>query len=272
MIKLNQQAWVTSLLLLAAPGAQAHCGLNFCPRDAETRGHVFEAGLALQRTGFDLNGHGGQYTEIIPRFQYTRNGRLLLGADLPFAGLDVEGDVHWGLENPLLFGEWRMFPGMGNRFSLGLQAELPFGDHDNGLASHHMMLVPYAAFGKGLDPFSISATLGFSAAVELGGSAEDTIEVPLFPYVHPHEDREILYRLGAGMSLWKKRANPEIFLSGQHVLVDEKESVRGDDDLTAGILVPIKAGRFTVMPKAEFPILAPARFDWTAGLDCRWEF
>jgi hypothetical protein len=267
---MKKHSWA-SLLLLAAQGLQAHCGLNFCPRDEDVAGNRFTAGLALRQTGFDLADHGGQYTEVMPDFQYTRNGKLLLGANLAIAGLMVEGETRWGLENPLLYGEWRCFPGTDNRLSLGLQLELPFGDEEKGIGTDHTMLVPYVSFGKGFDPFFASATLGYNQA--FGGGEEDTAD-PAVLYVHPHEDREFLYRVSAGISVWDKRANPEIYLNGQHPLVDEKENLPEDedDDLSLGLSVPVRLGNIAVTPKAEFPLLSPSRFDWGAGVDFGYGF
>src|SRR4051812_34186397 len=109
MLKANLMMAALPILLCAA-GLNAHCGLNFCPRDAEMAGNAFEAGLGAHQTGYSLNGHGGQYTEILPNFTYTYDGKLLLGVDLAFAGLALRDETKWGMENPLLFGEWRFYP------------------------------------------------------------------------------------------------------------------------------------------------------------------
>ncbi len=270
---------LAAFLLMGIQGLHAHCGLNFCPRVERAPFNAFEAGFGVHQTGFYLNGQDGQYTEVLPNFQYTYRGKWLLGANLGFAGLNLEGKTHWGLENPLLFGEWRFYPGMGNRMVTGIQVELPFGDKDHGIGTHHAMIVPYGSFGKEFELFFSSATLGFSQAVELVHHEEDagvdTVNAHSYLYVHPHEDQELLYRVSIGTSLWQKRSSPEVFLNGQRVMVSEQEHLPDEEknDLTIGILFPfVLGGAFVLSPRLEFPVLIPSRFDWNTGIDFHVRF
>ena len=274
MKSIDKSALCAAILILATQTIRASCGLHFCPRTDEVTEKPFEAALSWRQSGFDLNDHGGQYSEFVPTLQFAYKNLWLLKANIPFAGLSVKGETEWGMENPMLLAEWRFHPGMGNMLSLGVQAELPFGDHHHGLAGDHFMLVPYAAFGMGLGPWFLTATAGYSAAIGHHDHEEPPTAADLdYLYVHPHEDQEILYRLSAGLPLWNGRTRPEAFLNAQYVLVEDKEFLKDDHALTAGILFPIKiGGGLTTAAAAEFPLIRPGRFDWSAGLDLRLAF
>ena len=90
--------------------------------------------------------------------------------------------------------------------------------------------------------------------------------------IHPHEDREAIYRFSAGMEARSWHARPEAFVNGQHVLTEDREQGSADDYVTAGLTVPLALGRVEIAPEGEVPVTTGHRFEWSLSLSCGVRF
>lgn len=268
------RAAAISAIMAAASPLQAACGLHFCPRVKErSEAASWQLGWTFNRSGFDIGGANGAYSEGVADIRYMRGDAWTVDVHVPFLALTVDSRTVWGFANPLALVEYRLHPGTGNMLGLGLQTEFPLGDADAGLSQEHFMLMPYASISHSRQRVFFSLTSGVSFA--LSGShphASDAVApehgahgagTPL--YVHPHEDFEWSYRASAGAALWNRRAHPEAFLSGQRVLGALKNGA-ARDYLNVGFTAPVQAGRFILSPNLEVPVTEERRFEWTVGM------
>lgn len=258
---MTQMAQITALLLLLFPrGAYADCGLSFCPvgshRSEEAPG--WRLSLQVRHAGFDVAGVSGHFTQATPRAEY-RAARWWAGAGLPVTRLEAMDETRTALSNPILFAEGRPEWRRDWKPAFGLQIELPFGDHEHGIASEHAEFVPYASLVRSFGHPFLLATAGFRAAV--GGHEHDAMH-PLL--VNPHEDKEFLYRLGGG-SHWRHNAlMVQGYLDGQRVLSDE-EGEKGF--LSAGLqAVGRLSDDFDMTGTVEVPVTTPSRVEWLLSL------
>jgi hypothetical protein len=270
--------------LSAAGLADASCGLHICPRrDPDT--HAWQLGWTQSQSGFDLAHTTGTFAEGVAQIRYQHGQSFMASAHIPFLALTIGSHTAFGPGNPLALIEYRIHPGAGTMLGVGMQAEIPLGDHGSGLAQEHFMAMPYATLSKSLADFFFSGSSGISKAIgphEHGaGTGTDVMEgmegmdhashaahqgigSPL--YVHPHEDFEWSWRTSTGVALLRGRINPEVSLSGQHVLSEPAEAGAATYFLSAGISAPIRMGRYEVTPEAGLPVSPDHRFEWTAGL------
>lgn len=263
---------ITAIVALASP-SHASCGLHFCPRVEPQPAASWQLGWTFNRSGFDIGGSRGAYSEGVADLRYARGSAWIVDLHVPFLALTVDSRTVYGFANPMALVEYRFQPGLGHMLGFGLQTEFPLGDAGAGLAQEHFMFMPYASFSSSLERFFLGVTTGISYA--LSGShpqADDAVEphhgshgagTPL--YVHPHEDSECSYRVSAGVGLWKQRARPEAFLSGQRVL-GAVENGTARDYINAGFSAPVQAGRFILTPSLEVPVTEEHRFEWTVGM------
>src|SRR6185295_5034322 len=139
--------------VLLPAAASANCGLSFCPftsHSQEPSPAEWNVSVQVQQSGFDFDGVTGSYTQVLPRIEYRGKQGVILGASLPVTRLSSGGESHTGLSNALVFGETQLDSWSDWKPSAGLQAELPVGDHEHGLAADHTMLVPYLTLARSL--------------------------------------------------------------------------------------------------------------------------
>lgn len=265
-------AAITAIIAFTSP-SHASCGLHLCPRAEPQQAASWQLGWTLNRSGFDIGGSRGAYSEGVADLRYARGSAWIVELHAPFLALTVDSRTVYGFANPMVLMEYRLHPGMGNLLGFGLQTEFPLGDADAGLAQEHFMFMPYASFSSSLERVFLGVTSGISYA--LSGShphASDAVAphhgshgagTPLF--VHPHEDSECSYRVSAGVGFWKQRARPEAFLSGQRVL-GAVENGTSRDYINAGFIAPVLAGRFIITPSLEVPVTDEHRFEWAVGM------
>lgn len=260
----------------------ASCGLHFCPRGKAPARESWRLGLSLNRSGFDIGGKTGVFTEGVADVRYSYDEAWVFDLHVPLLSLDVGGERVFGFANPLALVEFRMHPGVRNMLGIGLQAELPWGDADAGLAQDHFMLMPYGSLSTFQGRIFLNGSAGASMAVagshdmehddmdHQAHTASHGAGTPL--YVHPHEDFELTYRMSIGFALWNRKANPEVFLSGQHVLAETLEQGTSRDYLAMGATAPIDFGRYVIAPEVELPVSSDHRFEWTLGLATGFKF
>lgn len=267
-----------ALAALASGSAlEAACGLHICPRQ-EPSDHSWQLGWTQGQSGFDIENTAGTYAEGVADIRYRHGQEWVADAHIPFVALSAGTHSAYGLGNPVALVEYRMHPGVGYMLGLGLQGEVPLGDHESGLAQEHFMLMPYASLSKVFAVFFVSGSSGVSKAIghhheagmdmgsmdHSGHTASQAIGSPLF--VHPHEDFEWSYRGSAGLALHGGRFNPEISLSGQHVLSEPSQGTGGVNFYSAGFSAPIRIGRYVLTPDAAVPVSRDHRFEWSASL------
>lgn len=268
----------TAMAALAAVGAvDAACGLHICPRQ-EPADHSWQLGWTQGQSGFDIANTAGTYAEGVADIRYRHGRQWVADAHFPFLALSAGNHTAYGMGNPIALIEYRMHPGGGHMLGLGLQGEIPLGDHESGLAQEHFMLMPYASLSKAFAGFFLGGSSGVSKAIghhheagmDMGSmehaaqTATQSIGSPL--YVHPHEDFEWSYRVSAGLAMQGGRFNPELSLSGQHVLSEPSQASDGDRFLSAGISAPIRVGRYVLTPEAAVPVSRARRFEWSASI------
>jgi len=207
--------------LFITVSAQAFCGLQSCPRiDPHGQTHPYTAGVRARLTGFDIDNESGYYGIVSPHL-FVRTpflSNLSLGVEVPWVTLHTADDETSGLGNPLLTAQYARRLSHDFSAEAGLQLELPFGDHDHGLADDHYMLLPWvgaryewgtAWYASGMMGFSqavggeddaadttasariAGSTLAKAAHADHGAAAE-----PLL--VNPHGDREVQWRAALG--------------------------------------------------------------------------
>lgn len=265
-------ARIPAAALLVAGGAQAGCGLSFCPRPEAPGAQSFELGLTAKETGFDIQETSGSYTELMGSLQYTAWGRLALGLHAPFILLHADDVSEAGPGNLIAYAELRVRPAWLAAFSAGVQLEIPSGASHHGLADDHFMAVPYVSLARHAGPVMLGAALGAAFALhgDHGGGHDHAAMGAAPVYVHPHEDMEFLYRVTAGTRLLEGRFLPEIFLDGQRVLGHTEEPDAGTDFLSVGASFPVIWNDLTVSPSLSFPVLPDHRFEWSAGATLGW--
>ncbi len=169
------RALAAAFLIGLPSAAAAACGLAACP--VATKPGSYAVGLQWRMTEFQAAGRDVSVQQGHLRLEW-------LPLRLPLhLGLDVamtapsERVTSAGWANPMAFVEASL-PSAGflgaAQFSLGLQAELPFGDTEGGYASDHAMAVPYATLRYPLGSFALTARAGWSVAVSLHQEDEAT--------------------------------------------------------------------------------------------------
>jgi hypothetical protein len=264
-------------IMAASSPLHASCGLHFCPRVQEQpKAASWQLGYTFNRSGFDIGGAHGTYSEGVADIRYMRGDAWTVDLHVPFLALTVDSRTVFGFANPLALAEYRLHPGAGRMLGFGLQTEIPLGDADAGLAQEHFMLMPYAAISQSLRRLFFSFTSGVSFALTgshphasdataPGHGAHGALGAGSPLYVNPHEDFEWVYRVSAGANLWNGRAHPELFVSGQRVL-GEVKSGAARDYLNVGFTAPVRSGRLILSPNLEVPVTEDHRFDWTVGM------
>ena len=142
--------WLFVALLLPFR-SWAACGLNMCPRPSEGKSSTAELGLGIKQAGFDLEGTAGSYTEFMVEGQVAWKGRLVSGFMRPWILLELPHEDKGGPGNLVALAEWRSQPPLG-RAALGMQLEIPMGMDEDGLASPHYLLIPYAGWSQAWVP------------------------------------------------------------------------------------------------------------------------
>ena len=253
-------ARLAALLVLLPAFASANCGLSFCPVGGHgSMSSVWSLSADVEQTGFVLGGLSGHYAQLIPRIEHRGFKNWVLGGALPVVSLtEAGGETQNGLANALLFAE-KSLPGGNWKPALGLQLEVPIGDHDHGIAADHWMLVPYASMVRSFGETFVLARAGYRRA--FGGQDED----PLHPLlVNPHADQELLYRLGVGSHWAEKSLMAQAYLDGQRVLSADSEF---KDFVAAGAQGALRLDSdLDLTANAELPLSAPSRFDWRVGV------
>lgn len=257
------------VVLLLPPLTQANCGLDHCPRLApgETS---FDNSVSLQvkTVAFNLDSVSGNYQELQARYEYLGIHHWVFGGTLPVIALTALGETRYGISNPLLFASWYSRLNSEGMVYLGMQLELPFGNADEGMATDHLMLVPYALIEQSFGSGYLLGSFGYSHAIALHHHEDG--EHPLF--VNPHEDQEILFRAGTGFRALDNKLTPQLSLNGGYAVVDELEG-EGRAHLTAEISLAYKAlPNLVLTPSLELPLNSPKRFDWSGGLEIKGLF
>lgn len=242
----------------------ANCGVAFCPViPGPGEQAPFAASLYSRFSSFDLPGGSGSYLELMPSVSYTKKSYHAM-LHVPVVGLFKDGST-FGLGNPMVLAEYRAAWNP-VALALGSQFELPLGDHESGLAGDHFLALPYATvrLNQGSRLF-YSGTLGMSNVI--GSHDEAAPTAPVMPvFVNPHGDRELVYRVMAGIASkrYPNHGSLETYWQGQIVLSHDDEGaqygqagIRGTYPVTSILGV----NGFT-----EFHGTNPSRYDWRVGL------
>ena len=248
----------------------ANCGLDFCPRLApgETPTN-HSASLHIKNAAFNLDSGSGYYEELLPRYEYTGIRSWVFGGSLPVMALTVhsktpprDSKTTYGISNPLLYTSWYTRLNVATLLYLGMQLELPLGNFESGMASDHFMLVPYAMVEKSMGFGYGLGSLGYCQAFSTGSG-----EHPV--YVSPHEDREILYRVGAGLQQLEGTLKQRIYLDGRYAVVHDLEG-QGRSHVSGGMALDYTVGNHLILsPSVDLPFTSPRRFDWNAGVEVK---
>ena len=249
--------------------AHANCGLEHCPLHHGESEHSHSVSLNTNHTSFNLDSAAGRYEAVTVGYTYMGFPHWLLGGNLSAIALRVGSETEYGISNPLLFASWFTRWNPEGVVYLGLQLELPLGNEHAGMASHHFMVAPYVLMEQSFGSAFGNASLGYSQAVSLHEHEESEIH-PL--YVNPHEDQEILYRMGTGLRQNAGRFKEQVYLDGRYAPGDLELSL-GRRHLCVGALLEAALGkRLAAGPKVELPLISPKRFDWKAGLEVKGVF
>jgi hypothetical protein len=240
------------LLVVAAARTRAACGLCECGcRGAEDRTPGWSAEVDARQAAFGFEGLRGQYTQVLPRLNWTV-GRGRLSGAVPLIRVDARGDsAETGLGNPVLQGDLWSGP-----WTFSAQLELPLGDDDKGIAADHTGLLPFVAYAFQRNGWFFTPRFGYRHS--FGGEEHGHgmgHHVPLV--VNPHADKEIVYQLAASRKAWTA------YLDGQHALKGEE---KGTGYAAAGMALKkaLRAGP-AVRLWTEWPLTTPRRFEWKVG-------
>lgn len=230
---------------------------------------------SMEHTDLTRGAAEGDFTQGAFHLRYPVGARWVIGSHLPFGYLRDAGHGHWGLANPMVYGEWTTKPAPGHALTFGVQVELPFGDTRGGIASEHAMAMPYAAHAWRGSVLLTQASVGFAVQVPDGHSHDGAVDpsrhtaavgAPL--QAKPHEPYELLYRFSAAYPWERARLEPEAFVSGARVVAGETDA--GLDHVGLGIGLGIRATRgLLIKPRWERQLTRPARFAWSTGVDLK---
>ena len=252
----------------------ANCGLGYCPRRTPTEtAPENSVSLRLENTAFNLDSGSGYYAQILPGYEYSGIHSWIFGGNLPIVALTVHSKTPPnsskttpGISNPLVYASWYTHLNVNTMLYLGLQLELPLGNFDAGMAGNHVMLVPYAMMERSMGFGSLTGSVGYCHAFSVGDGGEHPV------YVNPHEDQEILYRVGAGLQQLNGALKQRIYLDGRYAVVDELEGP-GRSHVSGGMALDFTPGdRLIFSPSVDLPFNAPGRFDWRGGLEAKVVF
>ena len=244
--------------------AEASCGLEVCgmPDVAPSAGdREFSFWTGARFVNFDLGPRDGHYTEIPFHLMVPAPSPWRGGAQTSLVFLDDGTENNSGLTNLLLFAERRLGENNGASISAGGQLEVPVGDDEDGIASDHWELIPYAAVRQPTAVLPWSALAGFRFSLEDGHGHGRGRGTPLF--VNPHEDKEFLYRFSVFPARRMGEFAPEIFVDGQHALDGPSD---GTGFLSLGGKALADFGGWRLGPTAEIAVTKPRRFDYKLGV------
>jgi hypothetical protein len=161
---------------------------------------------------------------------------------------------------------------------IGMQAELPIGDQDHGLAGDHIMLLPWIGARKEIGTsWHVAGMLGTSRALEQehetsaplakvahnGVDHGDGTSTPVI--VNPHADREVQWRAASGWT--RGRSTLEGFALAQHDVTGEAGP---DFYLRAGASWEWMLGHMSALQLiADVPVTAARRNEAEVGLALR---
>jgi len=208
------------MTLLTTQTAKASCGLEHCPitRDPAT-GLPFTSPYQLQAraqsTSFDIDQTKGHYHQIFVSGEYRGLKSIAIGFNVPLTRLTTPEESLSGLGNSVLYGEWRHVFSDKIAASFGTQIELPLGT-DPLLADGHAVVMPYGTIHLTLGSFYWMGNLGFAKTIDSHDHDHSNDKTPV--YVNPHDNEEMVYRLGIGAPFSSKRVQPLILIEGQQVL------------------------------------------------------
>lgn len=258
-------------MLFSAFATHANCGLDFCPRLApgETATN-HSASLLLKNVAFNLDSGSGYYEELLARYEYNGIHSWVFGGSLPVMALTVNSKTppensktSHGVSNPLLYASRYSHLSVMTKLYLGMQLELPLGNFDAGMADRHFMLLPYVLMEKSTGFGYVLGSLGYCQAFSVSDDGEHPV------YVNPHEDQEILYRVGAGLQQLEGTLKQRIYLDGRYAVVDDLEGP-GRSHISGGMALDFTFGnRLILSPSLDLPFTSPGRFDWNAGLEAK---
>jgi len=218
---------------------------------------------SFQQTAFYISQVSGHYSQITPRLEFRSGGRLLVGGDFPLIALhrDDHNASELGLGNPVSFVQYQVIANSGNEASIGLQIEIPLGNHDDGLASDHLEFLPHLTFSLAAGWIGVTTDVGFRYS--LGGTDHhDDGESLLF--VEPHTDTELLYRIALLGYRPIIGVTPSMYIDGQRGLGGD-----GEHNRTAALGFVVGwtiADSYVLVPAIEFPITKEKRMNWTFRL------
>lgn len=278
MLPTRKSPAVLLLILLLGAAAQpaGSCGLDHCPRPKLAAREKPSLAWSVDHIALAPRSGSGSFTQGALHLRHPLGGHAVLGSHLPFGYLRSATEGHWGLANPMAYGEWVMRPAPAQAVTLGLQVELPFGDTRGGIASEHAMAMPYAAYAYRGGFSVVHASLGFAAQLPGGHSHAPAVDhrahggtaAPLL--AKPHEPYEFLYRLSLAFPIEAYRLEPEAFLSGARVaFADPGEQVH---HVGAGAALGFRLSPSLLLkPRWEQQLTSPGRFGWSTGIDAKVE-
>jgi hypothetical protein len=196
-------------LLLAPGGAAAHhvvSELGIAPVLPRST-----AGVDASAANFDLEGQRGSWQALTVALEWSLGRRLSFFGALPFARLAVDGsDPAVGIGDAAVSAKLALYASEhgGLLLSAGLGAELPTGNHHNGLGGGHVELVPFVAASSALGHLGrlelvtfviVSPRFSLASHDDGGGGAAAMGEVH-GSLLAPHGDREVFGRALAALA------------------------------------------------------------------------
>ncbi|HMB67843.1 MAG TPA: hypothetical protein VKU85_00985, partial [bacterium] len=154
--------------------------------------------------------------------------------------------------------------------------ELPLGDDDVNASHHELLSYATLDWGRGRWGFQVVGGYRYSVSDESGGPVapaaapvvgggpsgisfhDGPTARRLARYVNPHEDQELLWRVGTSTP-W----GPRIRVNGQHVVDGD-----GGPFVIAQVSVPVSIGTgMQLRPSLGGPVSPERRYDWRFGLE-----
>jgi hypothetical protein len=261
--------------LAMTAAARAECGLDQCP--IMPCPSALHAAAVMNRTAFDLGGAEGSYTVIGARFEQALGSRCaLLRASVSAVRVETDDATETGLANPVVLFQFSPLSRWEGVLSLGTQWEIPLGDDDVNASHHELLSYATVDWWRGRWGFKVVGGYRYSVSDEDGAVAapaaapvvgggpagisfhDGPTTARLARFVNPHEDHELLWRLGA-TTPW----GPRVRVGAQHVVDGD-----GGPFVTAEVSLPVSLGvGMQLRPSIGGPLSPERRYDWRFGLE-----
>ena len=248
---------------------RASCGLDYCPLRAKMEDHqmVLQLRFVPRFSKFKSSDVEGHYVENIFRVEFLGFRHWRFGGWMAPIWATIDNEQRAGVSNPVLFVERLIWRSKHFLVRAAMQAELPLGSSEKGLASSHFELLPYISLSSAMGPIQLHGQLGAAIGLEGGEHRHDQSDhnhgEDAQLVVNPHASQELLTRGAAMVHMWQGK-----FLPGVHF--NARTALKGshfNDVYSLNAVALIKLSRQVSMTfQFELPLNENPRFDWRAGL------